>query len=277
MPDLFYLITKWRKQIIIIVALSLVVVGILVFLCPNKYLSESTALPASSYTTDKASIFNRNIQELYSALGTTDDLDMIVGAAQRDTVYLATVDNYDLTQHYKTGGTPAVARQKAAYCLKKNSKVMKSAYGELKVMVWDTDKNLAAQLANTIMDKLQAILQQLLNQNNMATLTALKSGQLRTQRALDSLNHVADQAPIPGMSQQEALTKQYQQYAELINEYQLLSDTKQPALLVVEKARPALFPDKPKRVLILIATAVLSFIFSLFVALILERRQKTLS
>ena len=52
-------------------------------------------------------------------------------------------------------------------------------------------------------------------------------------------------------------------------------DSKPPALIAVEPAKPSIRPDKPKRMQIMIATTVLSLIFALFAALILERRKTT--
>src|SRR5687767_4087313 len=144
MPDLFYIIEKWWKKILLFAIAATTLVVILLFLQPRLYLSEATALRASSYTTDKASIFNRNIEALYSTLGSADDLDMIIGTAQLDTVYLYQVDSFELIKHYSIDGKPDLARRKASVRLQKNSKVMKSGYGELKVKVWDKDKVLAA-------------------------------------------------------------------------------------------------------------------------------------
>ena len=41
-----------------VVMLSLLVVGVITFLKPRKYLSVATALPASSLASDKSKIFN---------------------------------------------------------------------------------------------------------------------------------------------------------------------------------------------------------------------------
>ena len=86
MPDLFYLLSRWWRKMMLIILITLISVTVLLLLMPRKYLSEATALRASSYTNDKASIFNRNIEALYSTLGSADDLDMIIGTAQLDTV-----------------------------------------------------------------------------------------------------------------------------------------------------------------------------------------------
>ena len=107
MPDLFYLIAKWWKQMLGLVIIALVIVTAVLLLQPKLYLSAATALRASSYTTDKASVFNRNIEALYSTLGSADDLDMIIGTAQLDTVYLVQADSFNLVQHYNFNGEGA--------------------------------------------------------------------------------------------------------------------------------------------------------------------------
>ena len=238
---------------------------IILLLQQRQYLSEATALRASSYTTDKASIFNRNIEALYSTLGSSDDLDMIIGTAQLDTIYLVQVDAFDLVNHYKIKSNPELARRKAALRLQKSSKVMKSGYGELKVKVWDKDKLLAAQLANGIMDQLQKVHQGLLNQSNQSTLEGLKTRQQRLRlRMTDSTS---------GSPSSAALQKQIDQYEELIGEYELMVETKQPALLIVESARPAIKADKPRFLTVLLAITVLSFVFAFLLALISEKRK----
>lgn len=265
MPDIIDLIKNWWKQISAVVILSLLAVGIITFLKPRQYLSVATAVPASSFAADKAKIFNENIQELYSALGTPDDLDMIIGTANLDTVYLAVTDQFNLFDHYKMSEKGNAARTKAASQLKKNVKVMKSEYGELKVKVWDTDKNLAPQLANAIVDKLQLIHQNLQSAGNEATLTGLLKVKEKLERQVDSAVESAERTV--------EFKNKVQQYKKLIGEYQLMVDSKPPALIIVENAKPSEWPDKPERMQIMIATAVLSLLFALFAAVIMERRK----
>ncbi len=265
MPDIIELISKWWKQVFAVVLLSLLAVGTITFLKPGQYLSVATAVPASSFAADKSKIFNENIQALYSALGSPDELDIILGTAKLDTVYLAITDEFSLFDHYKITGKASNIRTSSASQLRENSKVMKSEYGELKVKVWDTDKNLAPQLANAILDKLQSIHQDLQSAGNEATLKGLSSGKEKLQLQLDTTS-VSTEKKI-------SLQGQLQQYEKLIGEYQLMVDSKPPSLLTVEKAKPSAHPDKPRRLQIMVATAVLSLIFALFAALIMERRK----
>lgn len=272
MPDLFYLFSKWWKRMTIVVLISLAVVTAILLFMPKEYLSEATALRASSYTTDKASIFNRNIEALYSTLGSADDLDMVIGTAQLDTVYLSQVDSFSLVGHYRIKGDPSLARRKAAIKLRKHSKVMKSGYGELKVRTWDKDKQMAAQLANGIMDKLQAIHQRLLNESNVSTLEGLREKVRVIQSKLNK-----DSISSPGSLTLQQQLEQLDQYQELIGEYELMVDTRQPALLIVEQARPAIRPDRPRYFSILPATFVLSALFALLSALVLEKRKNPIT
>src|SRR5689334_23488910 len=115
MPDIFYLVSRWWKQILAIMIVSLLTVGAVLYFLPAKYLSVTTALPASSYLKDKASIFGNNIQQLYPALGIPDDLDMIVGTGQLDTPYIAVAKEFNLYDHYQMGETGDAALVKAAY------------------------------------------------------------------------------------------------------------------------------------------------------------------
>lgn len=247
-----------------VIILSVLTVGIITYLKPKKYLSVATAVPASSFASDKAKIFNKNIEALYAALGTPDDLDMIVGTANLDTVYTAVASQFNLFDHYKMKEKGDAAIAKAASLLKANSAVMKSEYGELKVKVWDTDKNLAPQLANAIMDVLRSIHQDLQSAGNNATLEGLLKAKQKIQDRVDT---------IPP-SQQPELLERISEYEKLIGEYQLMVDSKPPVLIVVEQAKASNWPDKPQRMKIIIATAILSFLFSLLVALALEGRKK---
>ncbi|TXJ27086.1 MAG: hypothetical protein E6Q24_09175 [Chitinophagaceae bacterium] len=280
MPDLFTLIYIRRKQVLLIVLISLAIATGIVLMMPSQYLASTTALPANPVATDKASVFNNNIRDLYSSLGESGDLDKIVGTGQLDTIYLSASDQFELATHYKIqGNNAAVSRRKAAAALKKNSRVTKSEYNELLVQVWDTDKNLTPQLANALMEKLAAIHQDLLNQSNQTIIKSLDEGQQKLQASMDSIRiflHHANITPSQAQQYNDKLTvlqQQLSQYEKLKTEYQLMIDTKPAALLVVDKARASDQPDKPKKLLILLATAVLSFLFAAWLALILERRK----
>lgn len=279
MPEITNLVKNWWKQMLAVILLSLLSVGIITFLKPRQYLSVATAVPTSAFATDKSKIFNENIQGLYSSLGNPDDLDRMLGTANLDTVYLAVTDQFNLFDHYKISVKENAPRTKAALQLRKMTKVMKSAYGELQVKVWDTDKYLSPQLANAIMDKLQSIHQDLQSAGNGAMLKGIRTGLEKLTIQVDSINSTLSKAKVQGteneklVATRKILQDQEQQYEKLIMEYELMVDSKPPALITVEQAKPSIRPDKPKSMQIMVATAVLSLFFALFAALIMERRK----
>lgn len=279
MPDIFYLIAKWWKQIVAIVFVSLGAVALVLFTQKEYYLSVSTALPGNSLNADKSRIFNDNIQSLYPSIGTPDELDKIVGTAQLDTVYIAITREFDLVTHYAIKERSSARLAKAAVLLKKNTSVLKSDYGELKVKVWDTDRIMAASLSNAIMSALEKIHRDIQNESNLIALQTLRAGQQKIQSRIDSIlvflrNTAITEANGQQMTdRQKVLMQQAQQYEKLIGEYQLIIDSNPAVLVVVEKARSATWPDKPKRLQILVATAFLSLVFALLLTLLLERRK----
>lgn len=262
MPDLISLCRSWWKPWTALVAATLLVTGTYLFLQPRQYLSTATAVAASAYNTDRASLFNQQVMSLYSSLGTPDDLDLVVGTGRLDTVYLAVTDQFNLFDHYKYP-KDASGRSRAAQRLRKNCRVVKSEYGELKVKVWDTDKNLAPQLANAILDKLGSMHQDIKAFGNESAMAGLLQAKHRLLQEADST---------AGGRNTQVLA-QLEQYDEMIAEFRILTEKKPPALLVVERARASFYPDRPRPLALMVLTGFLSLVFGLFLALVLEKNK----
>jgi len=273
MPDIFDLIAKWWKQILGLVIATVIVTAIVVFTMPKKYLGMATALPAPTFATDKAGVFSDNLQILYPGLGTSDDLDMILGTAHLDTVYTAVAADLSLADYFGIDKADPERNKLAGSILKEKTKVNKSDYGELKVKVWYGDKQRAADMANGIMDKLQQIQQDVQTTNNATMLEKIKSElsikQTEFQKLVDSSNATSQLV----LAKRISVMEQIQQYEKLQNQYQLMVNARPQALIIVERASPAIWPDKPKPKLAIIAAAILSLFFGLFAALVLERRR----
>ena len=260
---------RWWKLIIGFTLIAVVLVGTIVFLQPRKYLSVATAIPASSYTADKASVYSENIQHLYSSLGVSDDLDRIIGTAQLDTIYLALAAKLSLATHYKLdkSSQPLI---KAAKHLKKNSEVIKSEYGELKVKVWDENSAMAATIANELLNQLSIIHGDLKNESNKIALQTLTSFQTQLHSQIDSLNGAGTGELKDKTLERESLIKTFHQNNELLAKYKLMVETKPPAILVVEPARASIKPNKPERLLIIAATFFLALVFSIVLSIVLD-------
>jgi len=278
MPDFFDLMWRWRKQILSLVLTTLIVTTGIVFLVPKRYLSTATALPASSYATDKTSVFSENLQILYSTIGLADDLDKIVGTGHLDTAYRSVIAQLDLSNHFGLDKTDANAISKAASILKKHTRVMKSEYGELKVKVWDVEKDVAANVANAIMEKLQQMHQDIQMANNSVMLSKINEEYLKKkidyEKLVDSLH--AGEASVTDLLaiQKSSLLQQIQEYEKLLNQYKLMIDARPQALVIIERATPAVAPDQPRPLQAIIGATVLSFFFGVLTALALNKRKQ---
>ncbi|HET9824817.1 MAG TPA: hypothetical protein VFP87_05755 [Chitinophagaceae bacterium] len=278
MPDIFDLLLRWWKQILSLMIITLVITSIIVLLVPKEYMGVATALPASTYAQDKSGVFSQNMQNLYSALGSPDDLDMIVGTAHLDTVYHFVAQKLSVADHYHLAKSDGKSILKAAHLLKKKTRVIKSDYGELKVKAWDTNCDWAAALSNAIMEKLQVIYQDVQTTNNATMLARIRSEydqkKLDYQKLSDSLQHATDQSTTDLLNMQKSsLLQQMAEYEKLSDQYTLMVNAKPQMLIVVERATPPLKPDKPRSVEIIIAAAALSLFFGIMAAVVLERRR----
>lgn len=277
-----------RKHIKLVAGLTLTatVLAVLVSLVrPKEYLSTVTALPANSLTTDKARIFNGNIEALYSELGGPDELDRIEGTAQLDTIFLAVAQQQKLAAHYAINSEEAT--QQAADRLRKLAHIRRSAYGELKIGVWDKDAAMAALLANALLNELNELHRHIRTSNYERVLQALREGlqvkevamfSLEQQRietpslAADSATSQSDRTAFNVASQQQALAQHVRLYRELIQQYELALSTSQQPLIVVEPARPSLSPHRPKLVQNAAFAFGASLVFAVLLALFMESR-----
>lgn len=275
MPDLIVVFSRWWKFIIGLSVLAAVVAFIACLLSPKEYLSTATALPANSMTADKARIFNNNIEALYSDFGTPDELDRIEGTAVLDTIFIAAAQEFNLAAHYNLPSS-GERDYKAAMKLKRDSKISRSGYGELKVKVWDKDRNTAAALSNALLDKIQALHQHLQNENNAAVLQRVKEDytlkQQQYKATVDSMQKVSGAASDIAQAKKLALFEQLQQYEKMIDQYQLALNTNPPVLLTVEKARPPVWADKPKTTEVVLLTFFAALVMALLAALFFHSR-----
>jgi uncharacterized protein involved in exopolysaccharide biosynthesis len=282
MPDIIHVLSRWWKMIVGFAVLTTALATLILLFQEDQYLSTVTALPANSLTSDKSRLFNENIQHLYSSIGTSDELDRFEGTARLDTLYIAVSNQLGLQNHYKVQNDHSLIKK-----LKKNSRIARSEYGELKIKVWDKDPSIAAAIATGLYQNLQAIHQSLQNQNNTLVLQRLKE-------AIDSLSKELSSGTASILSNQtnnnivdssqssrdkisdvqnisikgQIIKEQLYQQQKLISEYSLAIATNPPALLVVENARPSAKPDRPKRLqllsMIFFAALVFGFLLSLF-------------
>lgn len=275
MPDLLHVFFRRWKLILLLTLLAGIIAFVVSLLSPKEYLSTATALPVNVMVNERSRIFSNNIQVLYSDFGTPDELDKIEGTAALDTIFIAAAQELKLAEHYKIhAGNESIYN--AALTLRKNSKISRSAYGELKIKAWDRDNEMAARMANSLLQKIQQLHQRLQNENSKLILERLKQDYQARQEEYKSLSDSA--ASFTGAeaelwsAKKTAMLQQVQQYENLIDQYQISINSNPQVLLTVETAKPSPWPDKPKLLPTLLLAVFASFVFAFLLALFIESR-----
>lgn len=270
MPDIFQLIASWKKQIFLVVLLSLISVAAIIFILPPKYLAATTAIPANPVTLDRSIVFNNNIRDLYNSLGAGSDADILVGIAQLDTIYIAVAKLFKLDSVYSIKVKVSDRLLIAANKLKKNTRILKTEFGELQVRVRDKNRLLAPELANALMEQLALIYKNALSAHNKTMASALTNQVSVLQTRIGELE--SDNRS--QISELTSLREQVTLYKKLIDEYNVMLRSETSVIHIVEPARASIKPDAPAKALVLATTAIVSFLFALWLAVLLEKRKK---
>jgi uncharacterized protein involved in exopolysaccharide biosynthesis len=274
MPEFFSVTGRRWKLVLLICILATLVALSACLLSPRKYLGEVTALPANAEVADRARIFGQHIEGLYRELGEPDELDKIEGTAKLDTIFLAVAKQFYLPSFNAANAPDVLTLHNRAKELQKNTRINRTGYGELKIRVWDKDPQMAANLANALLQQLNTIHRHLRTENNRLVLQRLKEEYMLTAGNTDS---VAD-STVSSISSRfrpgNASPEQLGMYRRLISEYELALKTNPNALLVVEPARPLPWHDKPQTAQVVAFTFLASLLFSSLLVYVAESRRK---
>lgn len=289
MPDLLLVFNR-RWPLLLFLTLAGTAVALIVSLAsPKLYLGSTTALPVNAALSDKAHISNSNIEALYAEIGGGYELDKLEGTARLDTLFLAVAARRHLAAHYNLDTTGTNSVDQAALLLRRASDIKRTSYGEFNVKVWDRNPAMAATLANDLLQTINAIHERLQTENNNAVLQKLKEVYAKKLREHAENEERVLQVESPStvqpdtgqglrvsisdfMFQQTALTNELKEYKRLIGDYELAVQTTPKSLLVVEQARPAYLPDRPKTVRNLLLAFLASFSFACLLAVYFESR-----
>lgn len=269
---------RWTTILFFVIA-SVMAAGITVYVMPAYYRSTATIVSANPALADKARLFNSNIQGLYSYFGSGDDLDRIAGIADLDSTYKKLVDEFDLVNYYALrNDSLSLLRRKAILRLRKDLSLQKTDKNQLLIKVWTKDRNLSAKLVNrmvSLVEETESKVWQTHYRQAIANLqSAVTDMEAKYSRLSDSLGLVSPSRKELYNAQMRSLLDQLQQYRKTTDEFTLAIATPPAVLYVLETAVPAAKAERPDLVSILIATALISFVFICLLVLVNDRKQQ---
>ncbi|MES2004015.1 MAG: Wzz/FepE/Etk N-terminal domain-containing protein [Bacteroidota bacterium] len=268
---------RWSTLLFIVVA-SIIVAGITVYLVPPYYKAQATVASANPALADKARLFNSNVQNLYSYFGSGDDLDRIIGVGEMDLTYEKLVDAFSMQDYYQlSGDSLPVLRRKAVKLLRKDLKFVKTDNGQLQILVWTKDKKLSADIINRTIAIIEETEAGIWRNNYQLSQEKLQAGivSLEKQYRLLSDSMAALQASRQQLvvAQMQSLLEQIKQYRKTAADFDMAAQTAPPAMYILEAASPAAYAERPDKPAVLLATALISFIFGCLLVLVNDRKR----
>ena len=278
---------KWWKQILVFCAiaiLSAVIISSPTIMKPY-YKSRMVFYPANPASHDKETLFSER-NAVIDNFGSKDDVNRFLSIANSGAFIHFMVDSFQLKKHYKIRkeGYYYVDRQ-----FRGNYKAIRNDLGAIEMEIMDTDPVLAAQMVKAAVEFTNNQYKDILKQNKATAYEVLKQDAQKKQRELailaDSLNILKKnvkyfydkEGNLVGDEHLRLLDKRFQalnKYVQELNvisdQYQVSSSEKYPSIYVIENANIAEKKTKPVRWLIVLGTAVMSFVTATVVIVLIE-------
>ncbi|MBW0159944.1 MAG: hypothetical protein HYI21_10270 [Sediminibacterium sp. Gen4] len=277
MPHTIQVLQKHTRFILLFTLFAMLVAFVTVLLVPKYFRSSARIIAANPQLTDKSRLFNENIQGLYSYFGSGDDLDRIIGIADMDTTYYQLVDQFNLMDYYQLDNDSLpLLRRKAVLKLKKDISFQRTEQGQMRVQCWTKDKQLSADIINTMIRIVQQKLESIWLSNYQEASAQLNASIVHNEQQYAALNDSISKA---GRAQQillqkhmETLLEELSRYRKTAASFQLMGETVPPALYVLEPAVPSVKAERPDKLNTVLISGLAGFLFSILFLLLKDRR-----
>lgn len=265
---------RWKQSAIIVLLATISTAAVLLLQKPY-FRSSAIFTAANPNLGDRANIYRTEFWEQYFYYGAEFDNDRLMAIARSEEMCRFMVDSFDLIKHYKINATGERAQYLADVEYKENVRIHKNEFGHIKVNVWDTDKQLAAAIANTIVKRVNEKSVVAVNSMKVEILQKLQRDFNAQKDSLVQTEAGLQQSPNGFLAaRREGLIQQLNEKEKLIEQFNT-SVNNVSALFTIEEALPAFKKDKPKVLAGILMAAVVSFVFSVFLLLLMEWRSHT--
>lgn len=153
--NLLLFVWKKRKIIGIVTAASAVISLIISFLLTPLYLSTAIVFPTATSTVSFSE--QRNAKASSMDFGEEEQSEQLVQILQSSRIRDILVKRFDLFNHYEIEPTDPNKFYKLGKAYEQHIKFTRTRYGSIQIDVLDRDKELAAEMANKIVDLIDTV------------------------------------------------------------------------------------------------------------------------
>ncbi len=305
--SVYRLILRNWKLIATVCLVCVALAAVIMLLTKNRYRSVTVFFPGAEQIVDKSTLLNKNSHNAATLFAPESVVDRVYNIATSSAVQDFIIRKNDLVEHYGYDKDSPRGYEKTAKKYTKRVKVKRTAYSSLELTVVDEDYKLAASLAQDVLDKTENIYHGFIRearQNLMSNLDSQMSiKSLQVQKLGDSLAALRDQyrfygvisprrseATIPSTGSingrgfekiqnleelKETALNDLSSMRSRRTEIELTAGNNHYYLNVIKMPTPSMDKAGPMRSLIVLLTAVFSFI-AMVIILILSQRYRGL-
>jgi uncharacterized protein involved in exopolysaccharide biosynthesis len=266
--DYFKVISKHRKMIVSLCAITVVVTAIISLLLPKAYSATTSIVPPVDILQKEAELTGGlgigKGSMLSKAIGITSIANMYTGILESRAVIDAIIDRFDLMKVYEEEEYISNARRR----LRDNTIIRVSDEGIVTITVEDKDPARAAAIANTYIDELD-------RQNKRLSSGAATSKRIFLGNRLKEIE--GKLAKIENILSREATTQEML-FELLTREYELAKIEEAKSMPTIQILDRAIVPEKkskPKRAQMVMLSCVTALFISIFAAFVREYCSKT--
>jgi capsular polysaccharide biosynthesis protein len=272
-------VLKWRKFILIVTVIAMVGSIIIALLQPDYYKSTAIFYPKNLGSFDRSYLFgNGERDKIQPIFGGKQDVNRVLSIANSTELINEVINKFDIADHYNYDTTKPNWRYRVYKEFDKNYKTLKSDLDDIELSVWDQDPELASEIANYFVYKINLIYSSILMDRNKNNAKSIEDRVIEFEKELefvtDSLLKMNDpeNPKYKALLQvQENLIEEYNNWQTLSNQYKAASDYEYKALYIVEQAHPAEKKDRPVRWIIVLSATLITFFLTLLAALLFEK------
>lgn len=290
---------KWKNQILIAtVAATLIAAGYSWFFMKDYYKSYATLYPINLAYNDRSAIFNLEHIDYY---GSKEDVNRVLTIAQSGPIENFIIYGYDLAGHYEIRKDEKFWKTKVRKEFEGNYKAIKTDQGAIELSIYDTDPKLAVDMINDIINMTDSIYRSSVlgsKKQQLVTFTKQLAEKERMIQAYgDTLAMLGKQSNIvvkAGFDKTDIIEGNdlhavqvykaiYARQKNALIEFNENSNIKEQienslqndakSLAVIDIPVIGDKKEKPVRSLIVLTTFLLTFVFSIFGALLVDQIQ----
>ncbi len=284
LTELIKIIYKWRKPMIIVLTIAVILSCVISFLMPEYFKSSVNFYPSNPIMTDRQVLYSQSAGEIeIDYFGSSGDVDRILTLAYTSGIIDYIINKFHLVEHYGYDSTKTLARYNTREKFENNYRVVETEYGAIEISVWDTDPNLAAEIANHIAFTIDNHNKDMLLRDKRLIIETFKKQadvkELLVDKLKDSIstskkNHTDSETLLILESKLQAAIDDYNGDKKILEQNLTTVNTDFSTIHVTEEAFPAVKKDKPVRSLIVIGVTLGTFLFMVILAVITENFRK---